>query len=298
MDFSLNSILKLCIAIIGHNDIAHLNRSLTTASDDAADHKDCHILYADDCSADGSADFARMLSKTRPNISVFESPFQRNIGGARNAAVEHLSSLPEGERPEYIWFHDSDDYLTKGSVARVLEAISKNNDPDCVSIPMVTWREGMTEFPKCAVVANNIDEAAYGPVSECAYAFKMSLYVKNPENQRCEDCPWHFEQFDKFGTWAKVEGDHPCYVWDNTNPNATTRTVDYCGCHSMTLLSAALDNPLIKDGKNDRWISDNLRNLANMYDVRLKLKKPSVFRAWESRFRTELSNFFNGFHIH
>lgn len=288
----------LCIVVIGRNDIAHLNRSLTTAANEAKTSDKCRVLYADDFSDDGSVDFAKMLSGRFGNIDVFASDRQRNIGGIRNAAVDYLKSLGDGLVPEYIWFHDSDDYIEKGSVVRVIDAIETNGDPDCVSVPMLTLRPGMTEMPKCAVAAKSIDEAPFGPVSECAYVFKTSLYVQNPENQRCEDCPWHYEQFDKFDTWAKVDGDVPCYVWDNGNPNATSRTVEYCNCHSMTLISAALDNPLVKDGKNDRWISDNLRNLANMYDVRRKIRKPAVFRAWETRFRTELSNFFNGFHVH
>lgn len=288
--------MKLCIIIIGRNDAGHLKRSITAASSELKGYEGCRVLYADDHSDDGSDDLARAIASKLGNVDVFVSPVQRNIGGIRNAAIDYLST--QSGVPEYVWFNDSDDYVTPGSAKRVLDAIARNKEPDCVSIPLYTLRDESAPVPPCPVMQNTLEEAPFGPVSECAYVFKTSLYVRNPEGQRCEDCPWHFAQFDRFNTWAKVDGDAPCYVWDNTNLNATSRTVDYCGSHSITLISAALDNVLIRDGKNDQWVSDNLRNIANMYDVRRILTKPSVRAAWEMRFRQEVSNFMNGWHIH
>lgn len=287
---------KLVIVVIGHNDIAHLNRSLTAVASQASQFQGCSVLYADDNSTDGSPDFAEFINKKYGNIDVYRSPVQRNIGGIRNAAVDYLNSLED--KPEYIWFNDSDDYATEGSVKRILDALESNQGVDAITIPVYVLRDVNAQVPDCSIRFNNLEEAATGPVGEWSIVFKRELYVRNPENQACEDCPWHFEQFDKFNTWGKVTGADPCYVWDNTNPNATTRTVDYCGTHSITLISAALDNVLIRDGKNDKWISDNLRNIANMYDVRRRLTKPWVFAAWRARFQQEVSNFLNGFHVH
>ncbi len=288
---------KLTIVIIGRNDISHLHRSLTTAAEQCGNVEGCNVLYADDASTDGSVEFADAIAMRGLDIDVLHICPRRNIGGIRNAAIEYLSTK-DGERPEYVWFHDSDDYLYDGAVKRVIDTIEANGYPDCVSIPIYRLRDKDEAIPDCAVKANTIDEAPTGPVGEWSIVFKRSLYVKNPEGQMCEDCPWHYEQFDKFETWAKVEGSLPCYVWDNTNPNAVTRTVDYCATHSITLISAALDNVLIRDGKEDQWVSDNLRNLANMYDVRRRLKKSAVMSAWRKRFQNEVSNFLNGFHVH
>jgi glycosyltransferase involved in cell wall biosynthesis len=288
---------KLTIVVIGRNDISHLNRSLQTAAKQCSEVEDCNVLYADDDSTDGSVTFANAIADRVLDLDVMHIVPRRNIGGIRNAAVEYLTTK-DGDRPEYIWFHDSDDYLYDGAVKRVLDVIEANNHPDCVSVPIYRLVDKDAAIPDCSVMAKTIDEAPMGPVGEWSIVFKAALYVKNPEGQMCEDCPWHYEQFDKFNTWARVEGAEPCYVWDNTNPNATTRTVDYCGSHSITLISAALDNVLIKAGKDDQWVSDNLRNIANMYDVRRRLKKNAVLEAWRRRFQTEVSNFLNGFHIH
>lgn len=287
---------KLTVVIIGHNDIAHLNRAITTVAKQINENDSVRILYADDASTDGSSEFAQMLASKTSNIDVFRSPVNRNIGGIRNAALEYLNT--QSEKTEYIWFHDSDDYITDGSIKRILSVLEANPNVDVVSVPVYTLHDRTQPIPDCSIKYNNIAEAVNGPVGEWSIVFKRELYVQNPEGQVCEDCPWHFAQFDKFNTWVKVEGPEPCYIWDNTNPNATSRTVDYCATHSITLMSAALDNVLIKEGKNDKWISDNLRNIANMYDVRRTLTKPAVRVAWEMRFRTEVSNFLNGWHIH
>lgn len=292
----MSKFAKLAIVIIGHNDMAHLSRAITSAAGQSADFDSVRVIYADDASTDGSADFVEYLKTKFSNIEVFRSPINRNIGGIRNAAVEYINQCTD--KPEYIWFHDSDDFLPAGAVKLVLDTLNANPNVDAVSVPVYTMRDTTAPYPDCTVRFTDIAQAAAGPVGEWSIVFKRELYVQNPEGQACEDCPWHFEQFDKFETWAKVEGAAPCYVWDNTNPAATTRTVDYCATHSITLISAALDNVLIRDGKNDKWISDNLRNLANMYDVRRRLTKPHVFAAWRARFQTEVSNFLNGFHIH
>jgi hypothetical protein len=41
--------------------------------------------------------------------------------------------------------------------------------------------------------------------------------------------------------------------------------------NSYTLENLALNNILLKANKRDKWVSDLIRNFANMYDVRHKL---------------------------
>jgi len=289
---------SICIVVIGRNDIAHLNRSLVTAAkqcESIGEH--CRVLYADDASDDGSADFAEAIAVKHPSISIYKSPIQRNIGGIRNAAVAYLSSLGD-KSPDYIWLHDSDDFITDNALSRVLDALEKNNYPDGLSVPIYTMRNPKAQIPDCSVIMKSIEDAPMGPVGEWSIVFRRPLYVPNPENQACEDAPWHYEQFDRFSTWGKVEGPEPCYIWDCTNPNAITRTVEYCSNHSFTILAAACENVLINANKNDRWVSDNLRNIANMYDVRNRITKPNVRAAWLARFKTEVLNFSSGFHVH
>lgn len=286
----------LTILIIGRNDVGHLARSLRTAGEQAKGRA-ASVLYVDDCSTDGSELLASKIAEEFDNMEIIRTPRNVHIGGARNFGVSHLQA--KGDNcPEYVWLHDSDDYLAPNAVERVLEVIEKHKHPDCVSVPVYTKRPGQPETAPCPVAAKDIYSAAFGPVGEWAQVFKTSLYVQNPEGQMCEDCPWHFEQFDKFETWAKVEGGDPCYVWDNTNPTAITRTVDWCNANNVTLIGAALGNALMKAGVRDRWISDNLRNIANMYDVRHKLTRQWVRDAWAARFRAEVQNMMTGFHVH
>ena len=288
----------LAIVVIGRNDIAHLSRSLSTAARQCEGAgAGCRVLYADDASDDGSPDFAELIAARHPSLGVFRSPMRRNIGGIRNAAVEFLSAMGE-DAPDYVWLHDSDDFLAEGAVSRVLAALEANGWPDGLSVPIYAMRDAAAPIPDCSVPMTSIKDAPSGPVGEWSVVFRRALYVRNPEGQACEDAPWHFEQFDRFATWGRVEGPAPCYVWDCTNPNAISRTADFCASRSFTLLAAACENTLVHAGKDDRWVSDNLRNLANMYDVRHRLKCPHVRAAWLARFKTEVANFATGFHVH
>ena len=82
------------------------------------------------------------------------------------------------------------------------------------------------------------------------------------------------------------------------NATAITDTVEWAGNNSFTMEQLAMGDAAIKAGKNDQWISDVIRNYANMYDVRRKLTKPWVKAAWAQRFRNETANILTGHFVH
>lgn len=280
----------LSIITICHNDVSHLKNyfeMLNPQLNEQVTH-----LFVDDASTDGSFELAKALSKG----TVIQNPTRRDVGGARNAGIEYLRSLVQP--PDYVWFHDCDDQIPPSSVERILKLL--DSDVDCISIPVATLRKSPNgpSLLKSAVAATDINSAPGTPVGTWSKVIKLTKYVPQAENQMCEHVAWHYRQFDQFDTWTKVEGEEPCYIWDRTNDKAISETVDFCNANSNTIEGLAFSNILVQRGLKDKWVSDNLRNLANMYDVRHELKRPAVKQAWANRFRAECTSMLGGHHVH
>lgn len=268
--------MKLSIVIIGRNDAQHIARSIGTAIDTRTDGVE--VVFVDDASTDATLSTARKICEGKPDTKVIHSDVNVGIGGARNLGVEAATG-------DYIYFHDSDDYLTEDGIKRIVDVIARGASPDVILVPYRVLRAGghSDHSPEVYTMIYSIVGWAVGAWSA---AFKRSLYVKTPENVYAEDVVWHYLQYDKFETYDKVTGKAPVYVWDCTNPNAVTRTVEWFWNRSMTLEHLAFSNILVKEGLKDSYVSDSLRNLASLYDVRHELKKPWVRDAWARRFRS------------
>lgn len=278
---------RLTVVVVGRNDEHHLWRSLGAALREKTDSVE--ILYVDDCSEDGSVKVAESVLKD--GGTVLTTGVKRGSGGARNLGAGKATG-------EYVYFHDSDDVLTEGSVKRILDALEACGDPDVLLVPFGTIRkEGVQKsFP--GPQFERIESAAFWPVGPWSAVFRRSLFVPFPENVLAENVVWHFLQFDRFETFGKVPGEEPVYLWDRTNPGATTNTNEYFGTHSMTLEEIVRTNAVANMGLKDQYISDNLRNIANMYDARHKLTKPWVREAWFQRFSGEVMRLMSGHHAH
>lgn len=266
--------MTLTVVIIGRNDAQHIARSVGTALN--ARPEGVEVIFVDDASTDATLSTAQKLCEGKPDAKVLHSDENVGIGGARNLGVAAATG-------DYIYFHDSDDYLTDDGLSRIVKAIEDSDSPDVVLVPFRTLKTGAYEDHSPAKY-EKLPEIAGWAVGAWSAALKRSLYVPTPEKVYAEDTVWHYLQYDRFETFAKVEGDEPCYVWDCTNPSAVTRTVEWFWHRSRTLEDLAFSNVLVKEGLKDSYVSDTLRNLAALYDVRHQLKKPWVKDAWAKRF--------------
>lgn len=266
--------MKLTVVMICRNDVQHVARSLGTALDTRPDGVE--VVFVDDASTDATFQTAQKIVNGKPNARIIQSEKQVGIGGARNIGVNAASG-------DYIYFHDSDDYLADDGLKRIVKVIDEGKNPDVILTPFRVLRTGGYEnhFPEGY---KSIESVVSWAVGAWSAAFRRELYVPTPENVYAEDVVWHYLQYDRFNTFAIVEGKEPVYVWDCTNPSAVTRTVEWFWHRSYTLEHLAFSDILIKEGLKDSYVSDTLRNLAAMYDARLKLKKPWVRDAWSKRF--------------
>lgn len=283
------------IVIPVKDDSAHIARSTKSVLSQGEDY-DFELVVVDDCSQDGTSELVSLIAERDERVKSFRAPMPLNCGGARNFGVEKAAN-------DYIVFLDSDDYLLEGAIKAIGDQIVSAGLPDCVSIPFkVLHKTGPETITK--VQAKDLQSSALGPVAPWAQVIKKDKFVPFPVGTLSEDTAWHFLQFDQFETWTKVDGD-PCLVYDRTNRSAITETVEWCGKHSVTLEQLAFGtdgnlgtNEIERAGLRDKWISDVLRNYANMYDVRHDLRKPWVKKAWAVRFRNEISNLMTGHFCH
>lgn len=79
----------------------------------------------------------------------------------------------------------------------------------------------------------------------------------------------------------------PLYVYDRRT-GGCTRASDYFTEHSVSLEAAAKDNICINNRFPDRYISDCLRNLAEMYDMRNTLTD-AVRAQFDKRFHRDVA---------
>ncbi len=288
----------LSVVVPVHNDTMHLGRSVGGAlAQLSALGPGCgELVVVDDASTDGSSDMAEALVEcegSRVRARVVRLKRQAGPGASRNAGVRKASG-------EYVYFHDSDDWIGENALAGIVAAIEKHGHPDVVCVPLSIW-DGQNEPKAKPVPYASVEDSAYGPPSPMAQTFKRELYVPMPEGTLAEDAPWHFIQWDRFRTFGKVEVDEkgtPYYVWDRTNARQITATISASDQNPMTLEVAFGTDYFCKDGRRDRWVSDFLRNVANMYDARHYVKNQQVKRALACRFRMEVQNLMTGRYCH
>lgn len=285
--------IRFSLIIPCHNAAGYITRCFASIAKQEYPLEKVEIVFVDDGSTDGSPAIAERYSQDFPNFKLVANPASSGPGGARNRGLEVATG-------EYVFYIDVDDYISGNSLKLIDEAISAGNEPDVVLFPYRVDRPASSRRTKGVVKprARNIQQAAFSPVGPWTHVCKRTLRVPFPENIFSEDTAWHFEQFDKFETVAVVEGDEPCYIYDRTNATAITDTVEWAGDNTFTLEQLAFGDAAVKAGKNDKWISDVIRNFANMYDVRHKITKPWVRQAWMQRFRAEISNLMTGHFVH
>ena len=280
--------MLLTVVIIGRNDAQHIARSLGTVLNTRCESVE--VVFVDDASSDSTFYTAQKLCEGKDNVKVLHSDKNIGIGGARNLGVKNATG-------DYIFFHDSDDYLTSEGIDRIIRTIKASKSPDVILVPFRVLKTGgyVNHSPESY---KSIQETAGWAVGAWSAAVKRSLYVPTPENVYAEDVVWHYLQYDRFETFAKVEGEEPVYVWDCTNPSAVTRTVEWFYKRSYTLEQLAFTDILVKEGLKDSYVSDTLRNIAALYDIRHQLKKPWVKDAWARRFSSCYTRMMTGHYGH
>lgn len=92
------------------------------------DYYDYEIILVDDGSTDGSGMICDELTEQHGHISVIHKP-NGGQGSARNAGLNHAKG-------KYIWFIDSDDYISPHSLSVIMSQITQG-DFDALFFPYI-----------------------------------------------------------------------------------------------------------------------------------------------------------------
>ncbi len=92
-----------------------IERCLRSITADPGFADACELIVVDDGSPDCSIKIAERVCAGSPNVRFIRQANQ-GLGAARNAGAAAVKG-------EYLWFVDSDDWLTEGSLSRVLQAL-------------------------------------------------------------------------------------------------------------------------------------------------------------------------------
>lgn len=117
--------MRLSLVVPCHNVQAYLDECLGSIFDQG--YPGVEVIAVDDCSPDRSGAILDRWAAKYPNLSVIHLGENVGLGAARNIGLTHATG-------EYVWFVDSDDSLTPGSLAAVDAALTELDDPDLLIV--------------------------------------------------------------------------------------------------------------------------------------------------------------------
>ena len=241
-----------------------------------------------DSSDDGTMERLQRHQKSHANVKVVH--FDRRIlaGTARNEAYKASSG-------DYVWSVDIDDSLyAQDTLSLILQKLDEDNgSKDIYYCPYVTSLDpDATPF---AMKDCTVASMARAPVAAWTRLYRRELYVEYPDYMP-ENVAAHYRLVDKCLSVGQFE--FPTYVYDKKNPQAMSRTYDRMLAMPHNLLTLAATKELEQHELQQEHVAGVVHTLADMFDLRDKLKQPEVRKAWLARLRTEYSNFMSGFYVH
>ncbi len=279
------------LAVICRNGAPHIVRFLSSVAKQTYDLSKVEVVFVDDGSSDGSDYIAERFGEELPNFKLVRTGVKdgSGCGGARNAALKAATG-------EYLWHVDIDDWLSEDALERIDKAItsSEGGKVDAVIVPFSTvCPDGKGNNPIVPRKGSIAALATY-PVAAWAKVLRREIVLEMAQKVTCQDLAWHFLQCDRVKSVAVAEGKTPCYFYNRANKSSVTETIEFLSAHPHTIEQLAYENTLVQKGLKDGVVSDVLRALAEMYDIRNKLKTPEVRAAWSCRFSKVVSNVMSG----
>ena len=110
----------LSIVLPAYNVQAYLHHCLDSILNQAAE--DIEIVAVDDCSPDASGGILDQCASRDPRLRVLHLEQNVGLGPARNAGLEQA-------RGKYVWFVDSDDWVSGGAIAAISDRL-RETQPD------------------------------------------------------------------------------------------------------------------------------------------------------------------------
>jgi glycosyltransferase involved in cell wall biosynthesis len=241
-------------------------------------------------------DIAARFGTNIPNFKIVRTGAKNGsgCGGARNHGLKAATG-------EYVWHIDVDDMLVPEALSKIDAALSsaekKAGKPvDVCVLPFKTVRNAGSARSEELVCPRfgTMEDIACTAETAWSKVLRREICVELPPSVCGQDCVWWPLQVDRCFTGTGVGGNAPLYIYDRTNVDSISRTRDWTQSNPRTLEQLALGDEVGRLGLKDRFFSDAIRALADMYDVRHRLTKPWVREAWRIRFHSEYANVMTG----
>lgn len=114
--------IRLSIIVPFYNVEKYIEQCIRSLYDQDIPHDEYEVICVDDCSPDGSRGKIEELRVKNgyTNLTIICHERNKKLGGARNTGLR-------AAKGEYIWYVDSDDYITPNCLASLLKDAEKND---------------------------------------------------------------------------------------------------------------------------------------------------------------------------
>ena len=223
---------KIGIIIPNYNYSEWLDKCFTSLVNQT--YKNFEIIFIDDMSTDNSIEIAESY-KDKLDIKIVKLRQKRYNGGARNEGYLYLS-----EDTEYVWYVDSDDYVTENA----LEIINNNlqGSPDVLFVGLKVEQNGIIRGYYNQVYYNKY-EAIEGWSGSSGKVIKKELALKclYQEGTLKEDRTQHYKVCLNMKSFKCTN--EMIYIWNKNNTKSVTTE------------------------RNAKWKSDTIRNYADAIEI-------------------------------
>ena len=267
--------MLLSIIIPVHNEQLTIENLIESIYKKEIDQSKFEVIIVDDFSTDKTPEVCLKYLRSFNNLKYIACPVNVGCGQARNIGYKNSTG-------KFIWCVDADD-----TICNLDKIISKleNKNVDCLYLNFKTSKNE-SKFR----TVHTIQDLAYTPIGPWCRIYRREFYVSFP-NYRPEDVTPFYLMIDRVQLIDSI--DDICYIYNIDNPNGHSRCHDFCNENPGDLFDYAIENRLIKNNLDDKWISGILRCLADMYDIRNKIKHIEVKKSLLGRIKYLNNKIFN-----
>lgn len=223
---------KIGIIIPNYNYGEWIDKCLTSLVNQT--YKNFEIIFIDDMSTDNSVEIAESY-KDKLDIKIVKLRQKRYNGGARNEGYLYLSN-----DTEYVWYVDSDDYVTENA----LEVINNNlqGSPDVLFVGLKVEQNGIVRGYYNQTYYTKYD-AIEGWSGSSGKVIKKELATSQlyQEGTLKEDRTQHYKVCLNMKSFKCTN--EMIYIWNKNNTKSVTTE------------------------RNAKWKSDTIRNYADAVEM-------------------------------
>ena len=223
---------KIGIIIPNYNYGEWIDKCLTSLVNQT--YKNFEIIFIDDMSTDNSVEIAESY-KDKLDIKIVKLRQKRYNGGARNEGYLYLSN-----DTEYVWYVDSDDYVTENA----LEVINNNlqGSPDVLFVGLKVEQNGIVRGYFNQTYYTKYD-AIEGWSGSSGKVIKKELATSQlyQEGTLKEDRTQHYKVCLNMKSFKCTN--EMIYIWNKNNTKSVTTE------------------------RNAKWKSDTIRNYADAVEM-------------------------------